>query len=40
MDKEHSIFYLVEAVKSGQKRGAFTLGESEILSKAIRILSK
>jgi len=40
MDKEHSIFYLVEAVKSGQKRGAFTLGESEILSKAIRVLSK
>jgi len=40
MDRDHSIFYIVEAVKSAQKRGAFTLGESEILSKAIRVLSR
>jgi hypothetical protein len=40
MDKEHSIFYLVEAVKSAHKRGAFTIGESEIISKSIRVLSK
>ena len=40
MDKEHSIYYLVEAVKSAHKRGAFTIGESEIISKSIRVLSK
>jgi hypothetical protein len=40
MDKEHSMFYLVEAVKSAHKRGAFTIGESEIISKSIRDLSK
>ena len=40
MDKDHSIYYLVEAVKSAHKRGAFTIGESEVISKAIRVLSK
>lgn len=40
MDKEHSIYYLVESVKSAHKRGAFTLGESEVISRSIRILSK
>jgi hypothetical protein len=40
MDKEHSIYYLVEAVKSAHSRGAFTIGESEIISKSIRVLSK
>jgi len=40
MDKEHSIYYLVEAVKASHKRGAFSIGESEIISKSIRVLSK
>jgi hypothetical protein len=40
MTKDHSIYYLVEAVKSAHKRGAFTSGESEIISKSIRVLSK
>jgi hypothetical protein len=40
MDKEHSIYYLVEAVKAAHTRGAFTIGESEIISKSIRVLSK
>lgn len=40
MDKEHSIYYLVEAVKSAHKRGAFSIGESEIISKSIRVLTK
>lgn len=40
MDREHSIYYLVEAVKSAHKRGAFTIGESEVISKSIRVLSK
>jgi hypothetical protein len=40
MDKDHSIYYLVEAVKAAHKRGSFTIGESEVISKAIRVLSK
>jgi hypothetical protein len=40
MDREHAIFYLVESVKSAHQRGAFTIGESEVISKAIRTLSK
>jgi hypothetical protein len=40
MDKEHSLFYIIEAVKSAHKRGAFTIGEVEVISKAIRTLSK
>lgn len=40
MDREHSLYYLVESVKSAHKRGAFTIGESEVISKAIRVLSK
>jgi hypothetical protein len=40
MDKEHSIYYLVESVKAAHNRGAFTIGESEIISKSIRVLSK
>ena len=40
MDKDHSIYYLVEAVKAAHKRSAFTIGESEVISKAIRVLTK
>ena len=40
MDREHSLYYLVESVKAAHKRGAFTIGESEVISKAIRVLSK
>jgi hypothetical protein len=40
MTKDHSIYYLVEAVKSAHKRGAYTIGESEVISKSIRVLSK
>jgi hypothetical protein len=40
MDKDHSLYYLVEAVKSAHQRGAFTIGESEVISKSIRVLSK
>jgi hypothetical protein len=38
MDKEHSIYYLVEAVKCAHQRGAFSIGETEIISKSIRML--
>lgn len=40
MDKDYSVYYLVEAVKAAHKRSAFTIGESEVISKAIRTLSK
>ena len=40
MDKDHALYYLIEAVKSAHERGTFSIGETEILSKSIRVLSK
>ena len=40
MDREHSIYLLVQAVKYAHESGAYSLGESEVISKCIRILSK
>lgn len=40
LDKNSSIYCLVEAVKFCNSRGAFTLGEAELLARAIRTLSK
>ena len=40
MDKEHAIFYLIESVKYAHKKGCFTIGETEVLSKSIRTLLK
>lgn len=40
MDQEHAIYYLVESVKAAYKRGAYTIGESEVISKTIRVLSQ
>jgi len=40
MNKDYCIYYLVEAVKAAHKRGAYTIGESEVISKSIRVLSK
>jgi hypothetical protein len=40
MDQEHAIYYLVESVKAAHKRGAYTIGESEVISKTIRVLSQ
>jgi hypothetical protein len=40
MDKEHAIYYLVEAVKCAYNRGIYTIGESEVISKSIRVFSK
>ena len=39
MDNEHALYYLVESVKAAFTRGAFTIGETEIISKAIRTIS-
>jgi L-ascorbate metabolism protein UlaG (beta-lactamase superfamily) len=40
MDHDHALHYLVESVKAAHQRGSFTIGESEVISKAIRTLSK
>lgn len=40
MDKEQAKFILVQAVKYAYLNGLYSLGESEIISKSIRILSK
>ena len=38
MDQNTSIYYLIESVKSAYNKGAFTIGETEVISKAIRVL--
>ena len=40
MDKEQSIYYLIQAVSHAYHSGLYTIGESEIISKAIRTISK
>jgi hypothetical protein len=38
MGKEQAIFLLVQAVKYAYHNGVYSLGESEVISKSIRIL--
>lgn len=38
MDQNTAIYYLIESVKSAHKKGAFTIGETEVISKSIRVL--
>jgi hypothetical protein len=40
MDNGSANYYLIEAIKSAHKKGAFTIGETEVISKAIRMLLK
>lgn len=40
MDKEQAMFLLVQAVKYAYHNGMYSLGESEVISKSIRILSE
>lgn len=40
MDKERAIYLLVESVKHCHNMGVFTLGESEVISKSIRVLNR
>jgi hypothetical protein len=40
MDKETAIYYLTHAVNLAFHNGVYSLGESEILSKSIRLLNK
>lgn len=40
MDKEQALYMLVQAVKHAYHNGVYSLGESEIISKSIRVLSE
>jgi hypothetical protein len=40
LDKELSIHCIISAVKSAYERGAFNMGEVELISKSIRVLSE
>jgi hypothetical protein len=37
MTKEHGIYYLTQAVKFAYQSGVYSLGECEVISKAIRV---
>ena len=40
MDKDSSLYLLIQAVKYAHESGVYSLGESEVISKCIRTLSK
>jgi hypothetical protein len=40
MNKDQSIYFLIQAVSHAYHSGVYTIGESEIISKAIRTISK
>jgi hypothetical protein len=40
MDSETALYYLIESVKSAHRKGAYSIGETEVISKAIRVLIK
>jgi len=40
MDKDNSIYVLIQAVKYAHESGVYSLGETEVISKCIRTLSK
>jgi hypothetical protein len=40
LDKEHGIYYLTQAVKYAYQSGIFSIGECEVISKSIRIVTK
>ena len=40
MDKEQASYYLIQAVSYAYHSGVFTIGESEIISKAITTVTK
>jgi hypothetical protein len=40
LDKNHATYFLIHAVKHAYVMGAFSMGEVEVISKSIRVLSK
>lgn len=39
MTKDQSVFFMVEAIKHAYRKGVYTIGESEVISKSIRTIS-
>jgi hypothetical protein len=40
MSQKESIYLLVQAVKHAHHLGTYSIGETEVISKAIRVISK
>jgi hypothetical protein len=40
MDNESATFMLIQAVKHAFDKGVYSIGETEVISKSIRVLSK
>ena len=40
MDRDTSIYVLIQAVKYAHESGTYSLGETEVISKCVRTLSK
>lgn len=40
LDNERSTYLLIQAVKHAYHSGVYSIGESEVISKCIRVLSK
>jgi len=40
MDKTTSIYIITQAISYAYRRGAFSLGEAEVISKSLRVLNK
>jgi hypothetical protein len=40
MTQKDAIYLLVQSVKHAHQMGSFSIGESEVISKAIRVISK
>lgn len=40
MSQKDAVYLLVQAVKHAHHMGVFSIGESEVISKAIRVISK
>ncbi len=40
MDKDNASYILIQAVKKAYHDGVYSLGESEVVSRAIRVISK
>lgn len=39
MTKDSAGYFVIEALKAAHQRGGFTIGETEVISKAIRVFS-
>lgn len=40
MERDHALLYLIESVKYAYNKGAYTIGETEVISKSIRVLTR